>query len=302
MTLFFRSLFPTLFVLVQDGTMLRIFLSVLLNCDPMRISKKHRLEVSVGKQPFSRNRNAVNMLQDWEKEKKRNDLQNLQSRFTQVCQVLSKRRGKESCAMPSAMPWSNWLTQNEKIVAIKDGNIEVATDTLESSGGLACTKVISPAATLSMSIVKLTIENKESLGISAVKETARPFNRRRSFDEFSAGKVFQGNRQHTNAPASQFKCPFVVHKDSSKRHRADPVDQDPAETDSDRKSQDYEREREKENGAGLQDAFASISSATISSAKMVGLHATPEELAALKDIIGKIKSRNEKYPTIARTS
>ena len=124
--------------------MLRIFLSVLLNCDPMRwlppnrlqlpllqfkiferkpfvhllrISKKFRLEGTLGKQPFSRNWNAINKLQEWEKEKKRNDFINMEYKFFTVCKLASKRLD-ECHAMPSAMPWLEWMTENEKEVMV----------------------------------------------------------------------------------------------------------------------------------------------------------------------------------------
>jgi hypothetical protein len=78
------------------------------------------LHHSYWKQPFTRNWDTVNELQHSEKENKRDELQELQNRFAKVCRGLPKRFEKEECPMPSAMPWSNWLTQNEKIVVVRN--------------------------------------------------------------------------------------------------------------------------------------------------------------------------------------
>ena len=66
---------------LTDGTTLRTFLSKLLNCDPMRISKKFVGQNCIGKQVFRRRQSDLEKLSVEEIEASRNDLAELERRF-----------------------------------------------------------------------------------------------------------------------------------------------------------------------------------------------------------------------------
>jgi len=298
---------------LKEGTMLRIFLSVLLNCDPMRISKKFRLEGSVGKQQFTRNWESVRSFQEWEKERKRKEFVSLEEKFFRACQLSSKH---ELCVMPSPMPWSDWLTKNEKEAMIDGGRIHlVSRDVRSTSSAGNDEKSAKPGdkkfefsslaikgrpiseAPLSVCIEKqLKIQSKTT---NVGSGRYRFFNRRRSFDEFLHGMVPLQHLQPVMNQGEKLTASNTIPDSTSKRHRITHGGIiSGAVLANTRKDREINVENTDENikveggGANLKDAFASISSATVSSAKTAGIHATPEEWAALQNIICKIKTRN----------
>jgi len=66
---------------LNDGTTLRTFLSTLLNCDPMRISKKLVGSNCIGKQVFRRRTAEINMLSPDQIKQSRAELSELERRF-----------------------------------------------------------------------------------------------------------------------------------------------------------------------------------------------------------------------------
>ncbi|KAL7528183.1 hypothetical protein ACHAXR_002312, partial [Thalassiosira sp. AJA248-18] len=79
---------------LTDGTTLRTFLSKLLNCDPMRISKKFVGSNCIGKQVFRRRGADVNNLSPDEIEKTRFELSELEKKFLdRVAQNKSSKSG-----------------------------------------------------------------------------------------------------------------------------------------------------------------------------------------------------------------
>ena len=66
---------------LTDGTTLRTFLSKLLNCDPMRISKKFVGSNCIGKQVFRRRTNDLNRLTPEQIQQSRAELSELERRF-----------------------------------------------------------------------------------------------------------------------------------------------------------------------------------------------------------------------------
>ena len=66
---------------LTDGTTLRTFLSKLLNCDPMRISKKFVGQNCIGKQVFRRRSSELEKLTEEQLEKTRRDLSELERLF-----------------------------------------------------------------------------------------------------------------------------------------------------------------------------------------------------------------------------
>lgn len=92
---------------LTDGTTLRTFLSKLLNCDPMRISKKFVGQNCIGKQVFRRRQQAdLDRLSTDEIERSRQELAELERRFlervaqTNRCKnsVAGAKHGKDSAA------------------------------------------------------------------------------------------------------------------------------------------------------------------------------------------------------------
>jgi len=79
---------------LTDGTTLRTFLSKLLNCDPMRISKKFVGSNCIGKQVFRRRGADVNKLTPDEIERTRYELSELEKKFLdRVSHSKSSNRG-----------------------------------------------------------------------------------------------------------------------------------------------------------------------------------------------------------------
>ena len=66
---------------LTDGTTLRTFLSKLLNCDPMRISKKFVGGNCIGKQVFRRRQQDLERLSVEQIEKSRRELADLERKF-----------------------------------------------------------------------------------------------------------------------------------------------------------------------------------------------------------------------------
>jgi hypothetical protein len=79
---------------LTDGTTLRTFLSKLLNCDPMRISKKCVGSNCIGKQVFRRRTADLNRLTPEQIQKSRTELSALESRFLE--RVAQTNRVKSS--------------------------------------------------------------------------------------------------------------------------------------------------------------------------------------------------------------
>ena len=79
---------------LTDGTTLRTFLSKLLNCDPMRISKKFVGQNCIGKQVFRRRQSDLEKLSVEEIEASRNDLAELERKFLE--RVVQTNRTKSA--------------------------------------------------------------------------------------------------------------------------------------------------------------------------------------------------------------
>lgn len=79
---------------LTDGTTLRTFLSKLLNCDPMRISKKFVGQNCIGKQVFRRRQSDLEKLSVEEIETSRNDLAELERKFLE--RVVQTNRTKSA--------------------------------------------------------------------------------------------------------------------------------------------------------------------------------------------------------------
>jgi hypothetical protein len=79
---------------LTDGTTLRTFLSKLLNCDPMRISKKFVGSNCIGKQVFRRRTNDMNRLTPDQIQQSRVELSELERRFLE--RVAQTNRVKNS--------------------------------------------------------------------------------------------------------------------------------------------------------------------------------------------------------------
>jgi hypothetical protein len=88
---------------LTDGTTLRTFLSKLLNCDPMRISKKYVGSNCIGKQVFRRCSAHVNSLVPDEIERTRFELSELEKKFLdRVAQNKSSKGGGSGAASKSS--------------------------------------------------------------------------------------------------------------------------------------------------------------------------------------------------------
>ena len=79
---------------LTDGTTLRTFLSKLLNCDPMRISKKFVGSNCIGKQVFRRRTADINRLTPEQMQQSRSELSELERRFLE--RVAQTNRVKSS--------------------------------------------------------------------------------------------------------------------------------------------------------------------------------------------------------------
>jgi hypothetical protein len=92
---------------LTDGTTLRTFLSKLLNCDPMRISKKFVGSNCIGKQVFRRRTADLNRLTPEQIQQSRAELSELERRFlervTQTNRVKSSGVGGAASAAPEAI-------------------------------------------------------------------------------------------------------------------------------------------------------------------------------------------------------
>ena len=88
---------------LTDGTTLRTFLSKLLNCDPMRISKKFVGSNCIGKQVFRRRTADLNRLTPEQIQQSRLELSDLERRFLE--RVAQTNRVKNSgCGAAPALP------------------------------------------------------------------------------------------------------------------------------------------------------------------------------------------------------
>eukprot|EP00934_Nitzschia_sp_Nitz4_P005297 Nitzschia sp. Nitz4//scaffold209_size42451//33849//36188//NITZ4_007363-RA/size42451-snap-gene-0.49-mRNA-1//-1//CDS//3329541715//5287//frame0 len=86
---------------LTDGTTLRTFLSKLLNCDPMRISKKFVGSNCIGKQVFRRRTADLNRLTPEQIQKSRSELSELERRFLErVAQTNRVKSSGGGGAMP----------------------------------------------------------------------------------------------------------------------------------------------------------------------------------------------------------
>jgi hypothetical protein len=93
---------------LKDNTTLRTFLSVMLNCDPMRISKKFVGPNCIGKQVFKRRTDITSLSQEAE-DRNRAELADLEQRFMARVQQVNKtkantprRKGREAKAKMKA--------------------------------------------------------------------------------------------------------------------------------------------------------------------------------------------------------
>lgn len=87
---------------LTDGTTLRTFLSKLLNCDPMRISKKFVGSNCIGKQVFRRRTADINRLTPEQIQQSRAELSELERRFLE--RVAQTNRVKNSGVTPAPAP------------------------------------------------------------------------------------------------------------------------------------------------------------------------------------------------------
>ena len=94
---------------LTDGTTLRTFLSKLLNCDPMRISKKFVGSNCIGKQVFRRRTADINRLTPDQIQQSRTELSELERRFLE--RVAQTNRVKSSGV---GGPGAAAVTSNEK--------------------------------------------------------------------------------------------------------------------------------------------------------------------------------------------
>jgi len=92
---------------LTDGTTLRTFLSKLLNCDPMRISKKFVGNNCIGKQVFRRKTVEMNKLTMEQLKRSRDELTELERKFLD-------RVSQTSRCKPGVMPKLGALTQADK--------------------------------------------------------------------------------------------------------------------------------------------------------------------------------------------
>lgn len=79
----------------MDGTTLRNFLSKLLNCDPMRISKKFVGNKCIGKQIFRRRQQELDKLTPEQMERTRRDINELERRFLEKVAQSNRVGGKD---------------------------------------------------------------------------------------------------------------------------------------------------------------------------------------------------------------
>ncbi len=87
---------------LTDGTTLRTFLSKLLNCDPMRISKKFVGSNCIGKQVFRRRTADLNRLTPEQIQKSRSELSELERRFLErVAQTNRVKIGNGGAGPPT---------------------------------------------------------------------------------------------------------------------------------------------------------------------------------------------------------
>lgn len=91
---------------LTDGTTLRTFLSKLLNCDPMRISKKFVGSNCIGKQVFRRRGADVNNLTPAQIQQTRLELSELEKRFLDRVSQNKKSGGSPKSERPTSKPQS----------------------------------------------------------------------------------------------------------------------------------------------------------------------------------------------------
>lgn len=108
---------------LTDGTTLRTFLSKLLNCDPMRISKKFVGSNCIGKQVFRRRTADLNRLTPEQIQKSRAELSELERRFLErVAQTNRVKSSGVGGAGPPAGPGSAPTTGGMKKEEMESNN------------------------------------------------------------------------------------------------------------------------------------------------------------------------------------
>ena len=98
---------------LTDGTTLRTFLSKLLNCDPMRISKKFVGSNCIGKQVFRRRTADLNRLTPEQIQQSRADLTDLERRFLE--RVAQTNRVKSSGCAAAPPPAASQKTDRDML-------------------------------------------------------------------------------------------------------------------------------------------------------------------------------------------
>lgn len=98
---------------LTDGTTLRTFLSKLLNCDPMRISKKFVGNNCIGKQVFRRRTNDIKLLTPEQIQQSRAELSELERRFLE--RVAQTNRVKSTNVSQNSSGTSNNPSLNKKL-------------------------------------------------------------------------------------------------------------------------------------------------------------------------------------------
>jgi len=89
---------------LTDGTTLRTFLSKLLNCDPMRISKKFVGSNCIGKQVFRRRTAEINRLTPEQIQQSRGELSELERRFLERVAQTNRVKTSGGTVAPAAAP------------------------------------------------------------------------------------------------------------------------------------------------------------------------------------------------------
>ena len=89
---------------LQDGTTLRTFLSKLLNCDPMRISKKFVGGNCIGKQVFKRRQQDIDRLTPEDLERTRLEISDLEKRFLEKTAQLNRAQQDPAALLSGGGP------------------------------------------------------------------------------------------------------------------------------------------------------------------------------------------------------
>ena len=124
---------------LTDGTTLRTFLSKLLNCDPMRISKKFVGSNCIGKQVFRRRTADINRLTQEQIQKSRNELSELERRFLERVAQTNRVKSSSNANSAAAAAQSSHIDHHTAMghLASSDLHHGVAGNRMYNGGGMA---------------------------------------------------------------------------------------------------------------------------------------------------------------------